>query len=248
MAGMHLSISAFAQLNESDTAYFQLRAGATVAWQQGNVGLLVLRGRLEIVSNSKNPVVFKTQNNNLYQEFSGYKADNDINSRNYLYYQPFKKVYPFAMIFLQTNYRRQIDFRWFGGAGATWQFVQKKHTNMKLSASLVYEATNFRNSVFNENFYNGNNTISLWRATTYLAGWHRLFAGKMKLYYSAYLQPGLDDVSNHRAQAEAGLDFPVWEGLNFLAQYGFYYEQIVIKTVKQEDRILTFGISYQLKK
>lgn len=237
-----------AQLNESDTAKMQFRAGITGAWQQGNVNLLLLRGRLEAVSNGMKPLVFKTQNNSLYQEFGNNKADNDINSRNYLYYKPLKKVYPFGMVFLQTNFRRQISFRWFAGGGATWQFVQKPRTNMKLSASMVYEQTRFRSDRFNAPVYNGNEIIALWRATTYLSGWHQLFHQRMRLYYMAYWQPGLDRNKNYRTQIDAGIDFPVWKGLNFAVAYSFTHEEVVVEKVKQDDRILTFGLSYQIKK
>jgi hypothetical protein len=57
LAGVLIGIPAFAQLNESDTARFQFRAGVTGAWQKGNVDLLVLRGRLELVTNSHRVVV-----------------------------------------------------------------------------------------------------------------------------------------------------------------------------------------------
>jgi hypothetical protein len=57
----------------------------------------------------------------------------------------------------------------------------------------------------------------------------------------------LDEVSNNRAQVDAGLDYPVWKGLRLLAQYSFTYEQIVAAGILQHDRILTFGISYQQK-
>lgn len=238
----------FGQLNESDTAHFQLRAGATGAWQQGNVELLVLRARLELVSNSHQPLVFKTQNNSLYQGFSGRKADNDLNSRNYLYWKPANTVYPFTMAYVQTNFRRQIDFRWFAGAGATWQVVQKPRTNLKLSGSLVKESTAFSGNRYNETAYNGSSQINLWRGTLYLAGLHLLFNERLKLYYAAYWQPGLEHVPNNRAQLDAGMDFAVWKGLSFLVQYNMSYEQVVATSVKQDDRMLTFGLSYQLKK
>lgn len=241
------SFMAMAQLNESDTARFQFRAEATGAWQQGNVELLVLRSRLELVTNSHHPLVFKTQTNSLYQEFGGRKADNDINNRNYLYWKPNRKVYPFAMLYLQTNFRRQVDSRWFTGAGGTWQIVQKPLTNMKLSASLVFERTNFTSIQFNEDIYNGSETINLWRATMYVAGWHHLFEGNLRLYYTVYWQPGLEEVDNNRAQVDAGLELPVWKGLRLLAQYTMTYEQIVVAGIRQYDRIFTFGISYQFK-
>jgi len=248
MAGVLIGIPAFAQLNESDTALFQFRAGVTGAWQKGNVDLLVLRTRMELVTNSHRAVVFKSQSNSLYQSFSGFKADNDINSRNYFYYYPFRKVYPFTMVYAQTNFRRQIDFRWFAGAGATWQFFKKPATNMKLSASVVYEHTDFSNAQFNEDFYNGSSNINLWRTTLYLTGWHQLFDHHLKLYYTAYWQPGFDEVTNNRAQVDVGIDFPVWHGLNMVPQYSYTYEQVVASSVKQYDRIVTFGIGYQLQK
>lgn len=243
-----ISFFAKAQLNESDTASFQIRAGLTGASQQGNVDLMIIRGRLELVSNSKKPWVFKSQNNRLYQEFSGFKADNDINSRNYLYYKPFRKYYPFALVYLQTNYRREIKSRAFGGAGYTWQVVQHPKTNLKLSGSLVYENTLFRNDQFNESFYNGRNSIPLWRGTVYLAGWHRILEQKVRLFYSAYWQPGFEEVPNNRTSVDIGMDCPVWKGLSATLQYTYTYEQVVTSKVLQSDRIFTFGLSYQIRK
>lgn len=242
------SFSALGQLNESDTAKFQLRGGITGALQQGNVELVVIRSRLEVVNNTEKAIVFKSQNNSLYQEFSGFKADNDINSRNYFYYRPFRKFYPFSMLYFQTNYRREVDFRGFGGLGYTWQIMQKPKTNLKLSGSLIYETTHFRSDQFNETAYNGSDKISLARATVYFAAWHKLADSKLRLFYSGYWQPGLENTPNNRFQLDVGMDIPLWKGLNATALYTFSYEQVVTTTVLREDRILTFGLSYQLKK
>jgi hypothetical protein len=247
-AGVLFCIPAFAQLNESDTTQFQMRVALTGAAQKGNVDLLVLRGNLELVANNNNGFVFKTQGNSLYQSFGGFKADNDINSRNYFYVNPFHKLYPFAIVYAQTNYRRKIDFRWFGGAGLTWQVVQTPNTVLKLSASVVHENTNFSSTQFNEPHYIGTGTIRLWRSTVYLTGWHGLAHHHLKLFYHAYMQPGFDRVSNNRAQVDIGLDFPVWRGISAFAQYSYIYEQVVAVSVQQFDRILTFGISFQFKK
>jgi hypothetical protein len=119
---------------------------------------------------------------------------------------------------------------------------------MKFSVSAVYEHTNFSNSQFNESYYNGTGTINLWRATLYLAGWHHLFDHHLKLYYTAYWQPGFDEVTNNRVQVDVGIDFPVWHGLNMMAQYNYTYERVVVSLAKQYDRIVTFGIGYQLIK
>jgi hypothetical protein len=51
----------FAQLNESDTLKFQLRASLTGNYQQGNVEILNLRSRLDFVVKVSKDVVFKSQ-------------------------------------------------------------------------------------------------------------------------------------------------------------------------------------------
>lgn len=237
-----------AQLNESDTARMQMRAGITGAWQQGNVELFTLRSRLEMVSNGLKPWVFKSQNTLLYQEFGRRKADNDISSRNYLYFHPQRKWYPFAMAFVSTNYRRKIGGRVFAGGGGTLQLIRQKNTIVKLSASMVYEQTNFKTISYNETGYNGSSKIILWRATGYISGWHQFFQQKIRLYYSAWCQPGFDDLENTRWQLDAGIDFPLWKGLSATMVYSYTYEQVVPVSVKQVDRLLTFGLSYQLKK
>lgn len=239
---------ALAQLSESDTLKFQLKLSASGTWQKGNVEQFTIRSKIDLVSNSKKRWVYKTQNNLLYQEFGALKADNDLNSRNYIYWKPLSKFYPFAIAYFQTNYRRKIDYRWFSGFGGTWQFFKTKNTVLKLSSALVYENTSFLNTLFNQEYYNNSNHISLWRATVYVSGSQKIVEDKMKLYYYGYWQPALGYSKNNRIQIEGGLEMPLWKGFNFLAQYTFNNEQVVVKNVKNIDRIATFGLSYQIKK
>jgi hypothetical protein len=237
-------VNAHCQLNESDTTAWQLKAGTTGFLQQGNVTFLAIKAKVEILSNGTKTWVFKSQNNNLYQEFGNRKADNDLNSQNYLYYKPRKTFYPFAMTYLQTNFRRKINYRWFGGIGATWQFVNKTAGKMKLSAAVIKEVTDYRVNNFNESYYNGSDRINLYRATIYLAGWHKFFENLLKFYYTAYWQPGFDAVSNNRYQLDMGIDLPARNGLNVTVQYNLSYEAIVADKIFQTDRILSFGFNY----
>ncbi|MCK6614603.1 MAG: DUF481 domain-containing protein [Ignavibacteriaceae bacterium] len=236
----------YGQINESDTAGFRLQAGLSGAWQQGNVELLSLRGRIELATSGREALVFKSQNTTLYQEFSARKADNDIYSRNFLYWEPGETVYPFAMIFLQTNIRRKIDFRWFAGAGATWQFLQNDYAVLKLSAAMVREETEFLSSQFTQRYYDGRNDIRLWRGTVYTSGWIRFPESALRINYSAYWQPGLDEVPNNRFQADISLSLPLWRGVNMQAVYTFSREEITPVRVQQQDHLLTFGFSYQI--
>jgi hypothetical protein len=239
---------AFTQLNESDTLKFQIRTSASGALQIGNVDLLIVRGNVDLVMNGHKDLVFKSQNNSLFQQFDDYKADNDINSRNYLYYKPSRRIYPFAMFFAQTNFRRKIDYRFFGGLGITFQTVRTKNSNIKFSASVVHEKTLFSTNQFSEVYYNGVNDIALWRTTVYIAGIHKMSNRKIRVFYNAYWQPAFEPVPNNRVQIDIGVEMSVWKGLRVNTQYIFNYEQVVAEKIKQIDRILIFGLSYQLNR
>jgi hypothetical protein len=236
-----------AQLNESDTVKFQLRTALTGNYQQGNVNILTIRSRSDFSFAPVRDFVFKSQNSSLYQEFSSKKIDNDIFSRNYLYYKPQNKVYPFGITYISTNYRRKINTRLFAGAGMTFQLLNKTYHVIKLSANAVYETNSFKGTAYNYSKYNGSNKINLWRATVYVAGWNYLLNNHFRFYYDAYWQPAFSNRNNYRTQFDIGVDFPVWKGLNFTALYTFTHENVVISNIKQEDKILTFSLSYNLK-
>lgn len=236
-----------AQLNESDTLRFQWRGSVTGNDQRGNVDLFTLRSRMDLVYAPVRNWVYKSQHNSLYQSFYKKKADNDLFSRHYLYFRPQQRVYPFAMTYLSSNFRRRIRGRYFTGAGLTWQAVNRPAAVIKFSGSLVYEQTRFRGTVFNEAAYNGDDRIRCWRGTLYTAGWGYLLGKKLRWYYDAYWQPAFDNGRNYRTQADIGIDFPVWKGLAFSALYTYTHENVVIAGVRKNDRILSFGFSWNAR-
>lgn len=238
--------SVFAQLNESDTLHFQFRANLTGNFQDGNVKLTVIRSKLDFTYSAHPFWVFKTQNNSLYQAFAA-KADNDIFSRNYLYFKPQNIVYPFGIAYISTNYRRKIDTRFFAGAGATWQLIHSHNNVLKLSASAMYESTKFNGNTFNYSEFNGDDKSKVWRGTLYMAGWHNLFEKHLRLYYDAYWQPAFNNNNDYRIEYDIGLDFPIWKGFSFNVLYAFKHENVVITKIKPDDKILTFGLAYNFK-
>jgi Protein of unknown function, DUF481 len=135
----------------------------------------------------------------------------------------------------------------FAGAGITYQFLNKTYHVIKLSANAVYETNRFKGTVYNYSKYNGSNKINLWRGTLFAGGWNYLLNKKLRFYYDAYWQPAFNDKNNYRTQFDIGLDFPIWKGLNFNALYTFTHENVTIVNIKQEDKILTFGLAYNLK-
>jgi Protein of unknown function, DUF481 len=238
----------FAQINESDTIKFQLRSSLTGAYQQGNVEILTIRSKLDFSFSPQKDWVFKSQNSSLYQSFYSKKADNDIFSRNYFYYKPQQKIYPFAIAYISSNFRRKIDVRYFTGAGATYQLINTKKNVLKLSVSAVYEATKFNATTYNYSYYNSAKKIDLWRGTLYIGGWYYLLDNHIRVYYDAFWQSAFNNKINHRTQFDVGFDFQIWKGLSFNAVYVYTHENVVVSNVLQDDKILTFGLSYNFKK
>jgi hypothetical protein len=236
-----------AQLNESDTVKFQGRASLTGNYQQGNVNILTVRSRLEVSCSSLKNIVVKSQNSSLYQEFVNSKADNDIFSRNYIYYKPRRKIYPFGIAYISSNYRRKIDTRIFAGAGITFRLLNNASHVLKISTSAVYERSRFTGKMYNHPEYNGNNTIDCWRGTIYTGGWNYLVNRRFRVYYDAYWQPALNNKNNYRVQVDLGIDFPVWKVLAVSAVHSYTHENLVINGIKQRDRILTFGLTYNIR-
>lgn len=233
-----------AQINESDTLLMQFATAFTGSVQTGNIEAIALRAKADFSFAPTNAWAFKTQNSFRYQEFYDNKADNDLYSRNFFYLWQHRRVYPFAMAFVSTNFRRKIDFRYFAGGGATWQLLRRPGQTVKTALSGVYESSRFTTDTYNYPEYDGSDEINTWRVTAWLFGKHTLAGGHLRLYYEAFLQPSLEHRNNFRWQTEVGLEWPVWKGLSFAANYLFTHENIVAGSVKPDDRLLTFGVSY----
>ncbi len=232
-----------AQLNESDTLNVKARLSLTGLWQGGNVQTLIFRAKSDVSFRPWKKWVFKTTNSYVYQEFGKEKADEDILSLNFLYLNPERRLYPFVLGFVSTNFRREIDLRYLVGAGATYQILQKKDHWLKVSLSSEYERTNFANTDFNRDVYDGDRSINTFRATIWINGKYSLFKNKVILNHESYFQPSLERSDNFRWQADLGLEFPIWKFLNFKVNYLHTFESIVIEDQKREDRFLTFGLT-----
>lgn len=236
-----------AQLNESDTLLLQHFSALTGNVQTGNFNAFAIRVRSDASWAPTNQFAFKTQNSYRYQSFFERKVDNEFSNRNFAYFFQHRPLYPFAMAFLSGNFRRKIDFRYFAGAGMTWQVLQRPKNTLKFSASGVYESTRFSGNQYNFDRYNGADELNTWRATFRFFGKHALAANKLRLYYEAYYQPSLQAADNYRWHTEIGLDFPVWKGLSINALLMYDHENVTMLNVKQNDLMATFGISYSDK-
>lgn len=233
----------FAQINESDTLKIKASLSVTGFYQSGNVDTFIFRAKTDVSFVPWKNWVFKNQNSYVYQEFGKEKADEDILSLNFLYLNPERKIYPFVLGFISTNFRREIDLRYLFGAGVTFQVLNKNKNWLKLSVSTEYENTDFSTTNFNYSEYNNNQSINTLRSTIWLNGKYYVFKNKIILNHEGYFQPSLTDANNFRWQADIGVEFPIWKFLNFKINYRHTFESIVVVNQKQEDRFLTFGFT-----
>ena len=232
-----------AQINESDSLKIKADLSLTGFWQGGNVETLIFRAKSGVTYKPWEKWVVKTQNSYVYQEFGKVKADADFLSLNFLYFNPEKKVYPQLLGFLSTNFRREINARSLLGGGITIQIYKKDKNWLKCSVTSEYEQTNFNNTNFNVNAYDGNDEINTWRGTIWVSGKYYLFKDKLILSHESYVQPSLEESNNYRWQADVGLEIPVWKFLNFKVNYLHSFESIVVQNQKREDQFLTFGFT-----
>lgn len=232
-----------AQINESDTLKRKASLSLNGFYQDGNVETVIFRARTDLSFNFKENWVFKNQNSYVYQEFGKKKADEDILSLNFLYFNPDRKLYPFVLGFASTNYRREIDLRYLVGAGLTFQVINKNKNWLKFSVSSEFEQTDFQDTDFNFTEYNGESSIRTFRGTIWANGKYYLFKNKMILNHEVYFQPSIQTSNNYRWQADLGIGLPIWKYLNFDVNYRHTFESIVIADQKQEDRFLTFGFT-----
>ncbi|MDP4601107.1 MAG: DUF481 domain-containing protein [Polaribacter sp.] len=233
----------FAQLNESDTLKIKGQLSLTGFWQGGNVQTVIFRAKTEGSVEAFKNTVLKTSNSYVYQEFGKVKADEDILSLNFLYFNTHKKVYPLLLGFVSTNFRREIDIRYLFGGGLSFQIFNDKTNWIKMSLSTEYEQTNFNKTNFSRPEYNGNSTINTWRGTIWLNGKYHLFKKKLILNHESYFQPSFQDYKNYRWQADISAELPIWKYLNFKISYLHTSESLVIENQKQEDKFLSFGFT-----
>lgn len=240
-----LPLLVLGQINESDTLKTKAGLSLTGLYQGGNVETLIFRAKTDFSAKPYKNIVFKNQNSYVYQAFGRQKADEDILSLNFLYFNTHRKVYPFVLGFVSTNFRREIDLRSLVGGGASFEIFKNDHHWLKFAVSSEYEQTRFAETDFNIDDYDGSERINTFRGTLWVNGKYELFKKKMVLTHESYYQPSLQETNNYRWQADLGLAFPIWDFLSFKVDYRHAHESIVIANQKRQDRFLTFG--FELK-
>lgn len=232
----------YAQLTESDTTKFSWKLSSNGSWLTGNVSRLLILSSADLTI-IQEPWAIRFSNTYQYGTVSGKLTENDLFSRNFFYLFPRNEVYPYLIGWIETNKRRNFSFRYQIGPGFSWGFVNNKSSSVKISFTATYEMTNYWNSAYSDEKYNGENTIDLLRGTVRLFGKHKLFENKINIAYEAWGQQAFDDKENKRFYGNIVLEFPLTQLLSFRTGHNYYYESLVLSGVKPQDGFLFFGIS-----
>ncbi|MCB0490144.1 MAG: DUF481 domain-containing protein [Cyclobacteriaceae bacterium] len=234
--------TAFAQLNESDSISWQVKAAFTGSILDGNIARTLLLNRIELIN--ANPTWgLSTRNDYQYGRTFKKLSESDLISYNFIYYHPQARIYPYVMGLVETNLRRKIDFRYQVGPGLSWNIVQNQSHVVKLSATATFESTRFNGSTFEEVIYDGSNVIETWRATGRIFARHQL-ASKVRVSYEFWLQQSIQEKVNFRYHAEASLEIPFSQKLAFRSSVRYSYENIQLIGLKPFDLLWTYGLSY----
>lgn len=232
-----------AQLTERDTVRFGYKLSVNGSWITGNVERLIINNNLDL-SHSGKHIGLKTSNTYTYGTIFKQKTENDIFSRNFIYLNPRKRFYPYAMLWLQNSLRQKIDFRYQAGMGVTYGLIRQPKHQLKLSTTITREQTRYDGTVFFETPQNlSENKIDNWRSTFRVLGEHRLLNGKLKAHYESWYQPAFDDGNNWRYFINAVLELPISKFVSFRSALIYSHENIVLSTIKRDDKLVTFGLS-----
>jgi hypothetical protein len=244
---MALSLSVgvgFAQLNESDSTPLQLKFTATGSYLDGIVNRLLLVNRAEIAY-AKPTWGFSSRNDYQFGRTFYRQTENDILSYNYLYANPLRRSYPYAMLLIETNYRRKVNFRYQPGLGVSYNLVQERHNLLKLSLTGSFEHSKYGGTEF-ENHENSNppsSVIETWRLTGRVFGRHRLLHDRLRLLYEIWFQQSVLDGANYRYHTDDALEFPVSKYIALRLGFRYTYEHVELVGNKPYDLFLTYGIT-----
>ncbi len=235
----------FAQKTDSDTLKLKADASLNGFWQTGNVTTFIFRTRANLSYRPWDKWILTSRNSYLYQEFGRVKADVDIESLNFLSFDPDRRFFPLVIGIVTSNFRREIDLRYKIGAGVTYKLFDSEDVKLRFSLSSEYENTHFDKDQFNFDEYNGSTYINTVRSTLWVSGEYHVFDKKLILKHIAFFQPSLGDSNNFRWEADLTAELPISKKFAFNANYLHTYERIVVEDQKQADRFLTFGFTYK---
>jgi hypothetical protein len=171
------------------------------------------------------------------------KTENDLRSENFIDVRPSKKIVPFVRLFFETNYLRQINFRYQPGIGSAYFFVKNKLHSFRFFVAIAYESTEYRTSYFVHRTDTVTNSISYLGAILGAVGNHQILNGKVGIDYRLYYQQGFENSLEYRTYGELGISYRLNRHFAIQTNARYSYENIIPLGFKPYDFIWTYGFA-----
>ena len=237
-----LCLQANSQLNNNDTLNWQIKLSASGSLLDGNVSRFLLVNRLE-VAYAQPSWGMSTRNDYQYGTTRHIKTENDFVSYNFLYATPLKKLYPYVMGLVETNFRRKIRFRYQIGPGVSYNLSAKGNNLIRVAVNSTYEHTRFGGTKFENVPDSLSNIINVWRVTGRLFVRQHVFENKLRLICEFWWQQSVSDNRNYRFYNEEILELPLNKNFSFRTGLRYTYETVRLKGLKPYDLFWTFGLT-----
>ena len=228
-----------AQLSETDTTAWQYLISASGSITRGNAERVLLLNKAEI-KHVQQPWGFITSNTYRYGTLSRVKREDDIGTKNYLYWHPHHRLYPYGLLWVESNLRQKLGVRWMLGGGVTKVAVQQPDLLIKLTAGFVWEKNRYLKDVPELESRGNGYEPSRWRARLFarFAAWEGAVKGNVEAWY----MPAWNFNSDYRYYIDGNIDVPVKAGWSFRAHGQFLYNNWIVPGTSRGDLLITYGL------
>lgn len=187
---------------------------------------------------------FLLEPNFSYGTFSNFKIEKDFSVRNINYLFPKNRFFVFHLLKYEKSLRRQIDYRWQTGLGIGSNLFQNIKGNSLISFGIVYDRTNYYSNIFSEIDTLGSDIRNTLKGSLLLAGTQKINKGNIIVGYQFWYQQTIDLLLDKRLQSIVNLDFKLHKNIYFRTTIFYFYESIVVKNIKNNDLLISFGINF----
>ncbi|MFN8282403.1 MAG: DUF481 domain-containing protein [Chitinophagales bacterium] len=235
-----------AQLQENDTAKWQVNTALSGKFNSGNVVRFIITPELNVthIASSKK-YGFTLNERYTFGTFRKIRSENDLFSRNFFYIIPTKKVYPYLMYWMQTHNGQGLKFRYQVGIGATYVPLRKNGQVIKLSITGTFEQNWYKQNGLTFISDTSASKYNAFRFTARIFGSHHVAKNMVELYYEAYFQQAVNNKHNFHFYAESGLNVRIIKGFSMKTFLTYEYQKVHIQKVQPSDLVFNFGVNYR---
>lgn len=233
------------QLNKADSLW-HIKITATGLYADGNQPRSLFTNKVNVDKFWKKAAIIS---NNIYQYGTIGRSKlvvyNDIRSENILILLPRKRFSAFIREFAEINKLRKIDFRNELAGGGLYKLVAGKPHQLTAMAGIIYQATDYKGTVFNIIDNHGSDKRKVWKWAVGLTGFNTIVKNRLNTEYRVLYMQNLSLAKDNNYVADISLNAKIIKGLSFTVNYFRTFESVEMKNILSREVQLTYGLTYQ---